>query len=179
MSGGSGLVSPRSGQETEPAGQEVLLSSPPPVSKDGGEADQSAEPERDDTGGSASASDAVFETLVKDLRNALGDKAGKGKVWLPESERKSFRIMLVDKVFPPGGNHHDGTDNPGGSATDTEGQFDRAEQLAKSRSLHASLAFIPLDTQLALFPGRSDRSCLDTETCRACAFGICAVSPAV
>jgi hypothetical protein len=42
--------------------------------------------------------DREFEGLVKDLREAMGDLSGKGKVWLPESERRNFRIMLVDKV---------------------------------------------------------------------------------
>jgi hypothetical protein len=39
-----------------------------------------------------------FETLVEHLRAALQAQGGKGKVWLPESERKAFKIVLVDKV---------------------------------------------------------------------------------
>lgn len=96
-SGGSGLVSPRLAQDNDPAGQETLLPSPPPGG-DSGEADKSAVLESDGPAESTTASDAVFETLVKDLRNALSDKAGKSNVWLPVTERKTFRIMLVDKA---------------------------------------------------------------------------------
>jgi hypothetical protein len=42
--------------------------------------------------------DRDFEKLVADLKGALESKSGSGKVWIPESERKDFRIMLVDKV---------------------------------------------------------------------------------
>jgi hypothetical protein len=42
--------------------------------------------------------DRDFDKLVSDLKGALEAKSGSGKVWIPESERKDFRIMLVDKV---------------------------------------------------------------------------------
>lgn len=42
--------------------------------------------------------DKEFEELVENLRGALRSKGGKGKVWLPEAERRDFRIVLVDKV---------------------------------------------------------------------------------
>jgi hypothetical protein len=42
--------------------------------------------------------DRDFDKLVNDLRGALEAKSGKGKVWLPEHERRDFRIILVDKV---------------------------------------------------------------------------------
>jgi hypothetical protein len=42
--------------------------------------------------------DRDHEKLVNDLRGALEMRSGKSKVWLPEAERKDFRILLVDKV---------------------------------------------------------------------------------
>jgi len=42
--------------------------------------------------------DRDFDKLVSDLKGALEAKSGSGKVWIPEGERKDFRIMLVDKV---------------------------------------------------------------------------------
>jgi hypothetical protein len=44
--------------------------------------------------------DKEFEDLVENLRSALMSKAGRGKVWLAEQERTTFRIVLVDKVSP-------------------------------------------------------------------------------
>ena len=44
--------------------------------------------------------DRDFDKLVSDLRGALEAKSGSGRVWIPEAERKDFRIMLVDKVCP-------------------------------------------------------------------------------
>ena len=39
-----------------------------------------------------------FMDLVENLRGALAPRGGKGKVWLPLSERKDFRIVLVEKA---------------------------------------------------------------------------------
>jgi len=59
--------------------------------------------------------DRDFDKLVSDLKGALEAKSGSGKVWIPEGERKDFRIMLVDKVcsFCPlddGENNRHGTE---------------------------------------------------------------------
>ncbi|KAK4688106.1 trafficking protein particle complex subunit 11, partial [Tremellales sp. Uapishka_1] len=53
--------------------------------------------EVDDVPEPAAPADQEFDTLVKDLRGAIATKSGKGKVWLPEKERRDFRILLVDK----------------------------------------------------------------------------------
>ena len=42
--------------------------------------------------------DQEFETLIGNLKSALGGTGGKAKVWLLQDERKAFTIMLVDKV---------------------------------------------------------------------------------
>jgi hypothetical protein len=55
-------------------------------------------PEKQEDSAEQDQMDRDFEKLVTDLRGALEAKSGKSKVWLPEAERKDFRIMLVDKV---------------------------------------------------------------------------------
>lgn len=42
--------------------------------------------------------DAEFQGLLENLRGALAPKGEKGRVWVPDSDRKEFRILLVDKV---------------------------------------------------------------------------------
>lgn len=44
------------------------------------------------------AEEDEFELLVRNLRESLEGLGGKGKVWVKQSERRDFRIMLVDKV---------------------------------------------------------------------------------
>lgn len=44
--------------------------------------------------------DVEFNDLLRDLREAIGAMSGKGKAWLPDKERRDFRILLVDKVGP-------------------------------------------------------------------------------
>ena len=39
-----------------------------------------------------------FEALTRNLTEALGRLGRRNKVWLPERERRNFRVMLVDKV---------------------------------------------------------------------------------
>lgn len=39
-----------------------------------------------------------FEALVRNMKESLQTLGGKGKVWLPERERRDFKIVLVDKV---------------------------------------------------------------------------------
>jgi len=78
------------------ARQRELPKSPPPLTSPGSEATPTAptsskEEERDEQ-------DRDFDKLVSDLKGALEAKSGSGKVWIPEGERKDFRIMLVDKV---------------------------------------------------------------------------------
>jgi hypothetical protein len=45
-----------------------------------------------------SESDLEFEQLTSNLRDALEIRGRPGKVWLPEEDRRHFRIQLVDKV---------------------------------------------------------------------------------
>jgi hypothetical protein len=42
--------------------------------------------------------DREFDTLLSDLRGALAPLGERSKVWIPEDQRKGFRIVLVDKV---------------------------------------------------------------------------------
>jgi hypothetical protein len=79
--------------------QRELPKSPPPLTSPVSEATLTAptiskEEERDEK-------DRDFDKLVSDLKGALEAKSGSGKVWIPEGERKDFRIMLVDKVCLP------------------------------------------------------------------------------
>lgn len=48
-----------------------------------------------------SVRDKEFQGLVKNLREALTPAGSKNKFWQAEKERKDFRILLVDKVYPP------------------------------------------------------------------------------
>jgi hypothetical protein len=78
------------------ARQRELPKSPPPLISPGLEATPTAptiskEEDKDEK-------DRDFDKLVSDLKGALEAKSGSGKVWIPEGERKDFRIMLVDKV---------------------------------------------------------------------------------
>ena len=80
------------------ARQRELPKSPPPLISPGLEATTTVpggsvpkEEEKDEK-------DRDFDKLVSDLKGALEAKSGSGKVWIPEGERKDFRIMLVDKV---------------------------------------------------------------------------------
>lgn len=57
-----------------------------------------ASPPNEQEGVGADLNEDEFDLLVRHLKEALESKGGKGKVWLPEKERKSFKIMLVDKV---------------------------------------------------------------------------------
>lgn len=41
--------------------------------------------------------DAEFEILARDLRTALAPYTAPPRVWVPEAERRDFRVMLVDK----------------------------------------------------------------------------------
>ncbi|TXT06086.1 hypothetical protein VHUM_03559 [Vanrija humicola] len=50
----------------------------------------------------ADASDE-FETLGRDLRAVLEPYTQPPRVWLPEAERRSFRVVLTDKAAPLGG----------------------------------------------------------------------------
>jgi len=44
--------------------------------------------------------DREFDKLLSDLRGALATLGERSKVWIPEDQRKGFRIVLVDKVGP-------------------------------------------------------------------------------
>jgi hypothetical protein len=50
------------------------------------------------TGEAETKRDEEFAELVQNLKGALESKRGKGKVWIPDADRKDFRIVLVDKV---------------------------------------------------------------------------------
>ena len=62
--------------------------------------------------------------LVENLRGALAPRGGKAKVWLPNTERKDFRIVLVEKVSSilPGDWHslHDLMSTSGRPAADAQ-----------------------------------------------------------
>ena len=45
-----------------------------------------------------SSREREFDTLVENLRGALASRVGEGRKWIPDTERKDFRIRLVDKV---------------------------------------------------------------------------------
>lgn len=49
-------------------------------------------------GGKSDERDREFQGLLENLKGALAPKGEKSKVWIPSSERKDFRILLVDKV---------------------------------------------------------------------------------
>ena len=71
--------------------RELPKSPPPPISPGSQVAPTDPKEEKDEK-------DRDFDKLVSDLKGALEAKSGSGKVWIPEGERKDFRIMLVDKV---------------------------------------------------------------------------------
>jgi hypothetical protein len=70
-----------------PSARVPLPSSPPVYDAEGG----GQFVERDEK-------DKEFDDLVDNLRGAFVGGGGKGQVWLSQSERKDFRIVLVDKV---------------------------------------------------------------------------------
>lgn len=63
---------------------------------------QPSTPERQ-TSFPSSAQDADFNTLIQDLRTTLKPYIHKPRVWLPPTERKRFRVELVDRnvQLPP------------------------------------------------------------------------------
>lgn len=73
-----GVVSPAIPSEAE------SIQTPPPAIAVTGEAETKRHEE--------------FAELVQNLKGALESKRGKGKVWIPDADRKDFRIVLIDKV---------------------------------------------------------------------------------
>lgn len=49
--------------------------------------------------------DDEFVTLRRHLRESLAVLGKKNKMWLRETERRTFRVMLVDKVRIPTPRH--------------------------------------------------------------------------
>lgn len=94
------ITSPSLGRHAELPSSPPALASPPPtggsVSGTGG---VTVTPPTDRTS-EQEERDRDHEKLVNDLRGALEMSSGKSRVWLPERERKDFRILLVDKVSP-------------------------------------------------------------------------------
>jgi hypothetical protein len=88
------ITSPSLGQK-----HAELPRSPPPLTSPPGSTTALTVPVPENRG-EQDEKDRDFEKLVSDLRGALEAKSGTGKVWIPEAERKDFRIMLVDKVRP-------------------------------------------------------------------------------
>lgn len=73
---------------TSPGPSQSQLPQSPPVEE---LADDPIPPELDER-------DREFDTLLSDLRGALAPLGERSKVWIPEDQRKGFRIVLVDKV---------------------------------------------------------------------------------
>jgi hypothetical protein len=82
---------------TSPSARQAELPRSPPALQSPGSSQILAAPEKEKEK-ETDEKDRDFDKLVSDLRGALEAKSGSGKVWIPESERKDFRIMLVDKV---------------------------------------------------------------------------------
>ena len=79
---------------TSPSGQRhVELPRSPPALQSPGSSQVLSAPDKE-----KDEKDRDFDKLVLDLKGALEAKSGSGKVWIPEAERRDFRIMLVDKV---------------------------------------------------------------------------------
>ncbi|WVR05238.1 hypothetical protein IAU60_002250 [Kwoniella sp. DSM 27419] len=108
--GSSSLLEPTSGGQanlamttpiTSPSPQLQDLPSSPPVEVPLAPPDGAAKPSVNVTGGvdrEVEERDREFDELVRNLRGALTPQSGKGKIWLPDRERKDFRIVLVDKA---------------------------------------------------------------------------------
>jgi hypothetical protein len=79
-----------------PAEAERVVS--PGIGIEAGESVQSPPPAIAVSGEAETKRDEEFAELVQNLRGALESKRGKGKVWMPDVDRRDFRIVLVDKV---------------------------------------------------------------------------------
>jgi hypothetical protein len=116
-----------------------------------------------------SEKDREFEELSDNLRKALLHTSGKGKVWLHETARKDFRILLVDKVCLP----RDGL-MVEREITPTQGRTPKLSQWLHST---LSLPAITSHYHVPTLPRRSDRSSVGEETRRTHPFRLRPLSP--
>ena len=94
------ITSPSLGRHVELPSSPPAIASPPPSASSAGVTNGpsvAVTPPADRTSEQEDR-DRAHEKLVDDLRGALQMKSGKSRVWLPERERRDFRILLVDKV---------------------------------------------------------------------------------